>query len=99
MATIIKRVPIDRLYVWAGLMWLIGLSISVSSAMSIFSGDGRTYNWLMLIAGVSLVFGMGWEAYHRDPAEFSMNGYWLGFLAICTLLAVGGSVMIVVGLL
>ncbi len=40
MSTTTERFPVDRLYVWSGLMAVIGLSTLLSSAASILAGSG-----------------------------------------------------------
>lgn len=98
MATIIERAPTERLYIWAALTALIGLSITVSSVLSILVGAGNPSDWLLIIAGVSMLVGTGWEIRHRDPTTFSPGMVWLGFLMLCTILTVTFSVQIIVGL-
>ena len=46
-----------------------------------------------------MLFGMGWEVRQRDPANFSKSGYWFAIFGIAALPSMGGSVMMVVGLL
>ena len=98
MANAIERTPINRLYLWCALMWLIGLSIGLSSITSLLTGDGGIFDWVMIVAGVSILVATGWETAHRDSAEFSASGYWFAVLIFCALLAVGGSVFSVIAL-
>ena len=99
MSTAVERFPDELLYVWAALMALVGLSISVSSIASLLVGSGVITDWLMLIGGGAILFGTGWEVRQRDPTEFSKSGYWFAILGVAALLSIGGSVMIVAGLL
>ena len=98
MATIIERAPTERLYIWAALTALIGLSITVSSVLSILVGAGNPSDWLLIIAGVSMLVGTGWEIRHRDSATFSPGMVWLGLLVICTIVTVTFSALTVLGL-
>lgn len=99
MSTITERFPVDQLYIWAALMVLVGLSISVSSIASLLAGSGVITDWLMLVGGGVILFGTGWEVRQRNPTEFSKSGYWFVLLGVAALLSIGSSVMIVVGLL
>jgi fatty acid desaturase len=95
MATTTERFPVDRLYIWSGLMAVIGLSTLLSSAASILAGSGSIGNWMMVIGGGALVFVVGWEVRHRNPAEFSKSTYWFVVLAFAALLSLVGSLMTV----
>ena len=98
MATIIERSPTERLYLWAVLMGLIGLSITVSSVLSLSVGSGTPVDWLLIIGGVSMLVGTGWEIRHRDPTTFSPGMVWLGLLVLCTIVTVTFSALTVLGL-
>ncbi|RJT07940.1 hypothetical protein [Halococcus sp. IIIV-5B] len=98
MVILIERAPTERLYMWAGLTALIGFSITVSSVASLLVGAGSPSDWLLIIAGVSMLVGTAWEIRHRDPATFSPGVLWLGFLVICTIVTVAFSALTVLGL-
>ncbi|EMA42029.1 hypothetical protein [Halococcus hamelinensis] len=93
MSTATERFPIDRFYIWMGLMAIIGLSIIVSSVASILAGSGGFWNWMMIVGGGALLVMAGWEARQRNPTEFSKSDYWFVFLALAALLSVVGSAL------
>ena len=91
MATVVERLPVEPLYVWAGLTGLTGLAVLVSNTVSLLAGVGYFFNWLMIVAGLSMVLGMAWVIRHPDSAEVSTSSYRLAFLVICAVVAVGAS--------
>ncbi len=50
---------------------------------------------MMVVGGGALVFVVGWEVRHRNPAEFSKSAYWFVVLAFAALLSLLGSLMTV----
>ena len=98
MTTVVERLPVEPLYLWAGLTGLIGLSILMSSTASLLAGVGYFGDWLMIIAGLSMIFGMAWAVRHPGSAEVSTSNYWLGFLVVCAVMAVGVSFLQILSL-
>jgi hypothetical protein len=98
MATVVERLPIEPLYLWAGLTGLTGLAVLVSSTVSLLAGVGYFFNWLMIVAGLSMVLGMGWVIRHPDSAEVSTSSYQLAFLVVCAVVAVGATLLQIITL-
>ena len=99
MSATTDRLPIERLYVWSGLVAVIGFSTLLSSAASILAGSGSIGNWMMVVGGGALVFVASWESRRRDPAAFSKSAYWFVVLAFAALLSFVGSLMTVLSFL
>ena len=93
MATVVERLPVEPLYLWAGLTGLTGLAVLVSSTVSLLAGVGYFFNWLMIVGGLSMILGMVWAVRRPDSLEVSTSSYQLGFLVICALMAVGASLL------
>ena len=99
MSTTTERFRVERLYVWLGLMGLIGLSPLLSGVASVLASSGDIGNWMMIVGGGAMVLIVGWEFSQSDPAEFSKSGYSFAFLAIAALLSLVGSFLMIFSLL
>ncbi|EMA37775.1 hypothetical protein [Halococcus hamelinensis] len=98
MATVVERLPIEPLYLWAGLTGLTGLAVLMSSTVSLLAGVGYFFHWLMILAGLSMILGMAWAVRHPDSTDVSTSGYQLGFLVVCAVVVVGASLQQILAL-
>ena len=93
MTSFVERFPVEQLYLWSGLMVIISVSVIVS----IRAGQGSITDWTVIVGGASMLFGAVYGGYTRDPDEFTMNGYWVGFLVFAALLIAFGAAFSIAG--
>ena len=73
MSGFVEWFPIERLYLWDGLLAIIGVSIIISSVTSILAGEGNLSH-VTIVGGIAILVGATYEASARDPDAFGVNG-------------------------
>ena len=77
---------------------IVGISIALGAVLDLLAGESGIWRWVVAFSGFLMVVGAVYEALTRDPDNYEISGYSVGFVIFGALLALAGFVLQLTGL-